>query len=215
MLTERAEELLESLWTAAEAGGASEAERDEAAEKELVAAGAADFGPGGGIRLTPTGESLGRDVVRRHRLAERLLADVLDVRGALMDETACAFEHVLHRDIADRICAMLGHPRISPHGHEIPPGPCCERGTAESPLVAPLSRLAPGQKGVLAYLHASDPQHLQKIMALGLLPGATIELVQSFPAFLFRVGHSEFAVDRTIADEMFVRIGSGQAQPSA
>jgi len=73
-------------------------------------------------------------------------------------------------------------------------------------IVSPLSELAPGQCGKIAYIHTKDDSKLQKMMAIGVIPGMKVRLLQSFPSFLFELGNSQFAVDESIAKEIFVRL---------
>jgi putative ABC transport system ATP-binding protein len=81
---------------------------------------------GGEVHLTEAGSRRARDVVRRHRLAERLFTDTFAVADADAHVQACQFEHIITPDLDQRICSFLGHPKICPHGNPIPPGPCCE-----------------------------------------------------------------------------------------
>ncbi len=77
--------------------------------------------------FTPAGEARARDVIRRHRLAERLFRDVLGIHDeAEIESSACKFEHILSPEVTDRICTLLGHPDACPHGSRIPRGACCE-----------------------------------------------------------------------------------------
>jgi len=77
-------------------------------------------------QFTPAGETRARNVIRRHRLAERLFMDVLSIRDEQeIESSACKFEHILSPDVTDRICTLLGHPAACPHGSPIPTGPCC------------------------------------------------------------------------------------------
>jgi DtxR family Mn-dependent transcriptional regulator len=211
-LEEKAEELLETIWI-----GTREQERDTMPRQEipadtdqvldeLVTAGYVAI-TDGKLRLTVSGEPIARSVIRRHRLAERLLVDVLDTGDNLMHEKACKFEHLLDHGLDDSICSLLGHPRICPHGKPIPPGRCCQQDQAEIPkVVSSLSRLNPGQSGKVAYVYAPQIGELQKLMAMGMLPGAPITLLQSFPSYVFQVGQTKFAVDKEIADAIYVRL---------
>ncbi|HVY92826.1 MAG TPA: iron dependent repressor, metal binding and dimerization domain protein, partial [Bryobacteraceae bacterium] len=79
--------------------------------------------------FTPAGEARARDVIRRHRLAERLFRDVLGIHDETeIESSACKFEHILSPEVTDRMCSLLGHPDACPHGSRIPRGPCCEAG---------------------------------------------------------------------------------------
>ena len=204
-LSENAQEQLEYLWT-------SQAEKD-AAElppsvdyTELVGLGFVELYKSQ-PRLTEAGLSEAANAIRRHRLAERLMVDVLVTSEEQVDVRACSLEHALVDGIEESICTLLGHPRACPHGKPIPPGECCKqmRATVER-LIAPLCELRPGQEGQIAYLHMHDPQHLQKLMAMGVLPGVALKLKSNFPSYVFEAGFSQFAVDETIAADIFVRI---------
>jgi putative ABC transport system ATP-binding protein len=80
----------------------------------------------GVIHLTETGSRRARDVVRRHRLAERLFTDTFAIEDAEAHAQACRFEHIITPELDQRICSFLGHPKTCPHGNPIPPGDCCE-----------------------------------------------------------------------------------------
>ena len=80
------------------------------------------------VELTPRGHKRAADIIRRHRLAERLFTDSLAMDSETeIEQQACKFEHILSSEATDKICKFLGHPRTCPHGSPIPPGPCCGR----------------------------------------------------------------------------------------
>ena len=83
----------------------------------------------GEVRLTEPGSLRARDVVRRHRLAERLFTDTFAIEDAEAHLQACRFEHIITPELDQRICSFLGHPKTCPHGNPIPPGPCCDKKT--------------------------------------------------------------------------------------
>jgi putative ABC transport system ATP-binding protein len=83
------------------------------------------------VEFTPRGRQRAADIIRRHRLAERLFTDSLALDSeSEIEQQACKFEHILSPEATDKICTFLGHPHTCPHGAPIPPGPCCGR-TAE------------------------------------------------------------------------------------
>ncbi len=77
------------------------------------------------LRLTGKGEQRARDIVRRHRLAERLFMDSFGIGDREAENQACKFEHILSPEVTEKICTFLGHPKSCPHGNPIPPGACC------------------------------------------------------------------------------------------
>jgi putative ABC transport system ATP-binding protein len=78
------------------------------------------------IYFTEKGRRRAEDIIRRHRLAERLFTQTFQVEDEKeVAEQACKFEHILSPEATDRICTFLGHPRTCPHGSPIPAGECC------------------------------------------------------------------------------------------
>ena len=211
-LKEQAEEILETLWILTKEKKADSVSLDDLAitkKKSIQQLLNADYISlsDNHVMLTSKGRSEARNVIRRHRLAERLLTDVLDTGDMLTHEKACKFEHLLDRGLDESICSLLGHPKICPHGKPIPPGKCClEKQTQAQKVVSPLSQLSQGQKGKVAYIYAPETGKLQKLMAMGVLPGAPIDLIQEFPSFVFQTGQTQFAVDKEIADTIYVRL---------
>ena len=215
-LEENAEEILESLWIRTEDKKKPLTLDDlEVTEntpiKQLLNANYISVSDGQ-VVLTNKGRPEARNVVRRHRLAERLLADVLGTGDILMHEKACKFEHLLDRGLDESICSLLGHPKVCPHGKPIPPGRCCKQEQTQAQrLVSPLSQLVRGQKGKVAYIYAPESSQLEKLMAMGILPGAPVSLIQSFPSYVFQAHQTQFAVDKEIADAIYVRLVEAEA----
>jgi putative ABC transport system ATP-binding protein len=78
------------------------------------------------VELTDRGRQRAADIIRRHRLAERLFTDSLALESeSEIEQQACKFEHILSPEATEKICTFLGHPRTCPHGAPIPPGRCC------------------------------------------------------------------------------------------
>lgn len=160
------------------------------------------------VALTSDGRALAEDVTRRHRLAERLLSDVLALSSHAIDPNACKLEHIISPEVAQSICTLLGHPSQCPHGSSIPPGPCCQ-GQEETvePIIIPLDKLPAGQKAKIAYLLLQNHPDLHKLLAFGLVPGTFINLHQTFPTYVIEVGETTLALEKEIAEKIFVRRG--------
>ena len=210
ILSDRAEEILETMWVHTEEDKKQIVDlgvvsKGDAAIEELEKSGHVKL-IDNKITLTEAGRREGRQVVRRHRLAERLFTDILDIKRKLVHPVSCQFEHLLHKGIDENICILLGHPKTCPHGKPIPEGECCRKSKVSmGKAVSPLSGLKPKQKGRVAYIHTKDDKKLQKLMAMGVLPGMAISLIQSFPSYVFQIGQSQFAIDTELAECIFVR----------
>lgn len=206
MICQKVEELLEGFYI-------HEVENGEYPSAEIVENGvqgalSLNFIKASGDKYIFTGEGkmMGRGVIRRHRLAEILLTDVLAVKAGEFEEDACRFEHVLKNDVEEKVCSLLGHPTRCPHGNIIPPGDCCKKAlTDQIKEVRPLCDGAPDAEGFVAYLATQDNRQVQKLLAMGILPGAKIKVIRRFPSYVFQVGFSQFAVDRSLAELIYIR----------
>ncbi|MHC4479691.1 MAG: metal-dependent transcriptional regulator [Planctomycetota bacterium] len=209
-LSDRSEEILEQLWILIEERGlhpGSDVLRDDDALTSLCERGLVELREHEAV-LTEEGREQARRCVRRHRLAERLLADVLDSGAEDIHRAGCKFEHGLHAGLEERVCTILGHPRACPHGKSIPRGECCRRLESQTgPLLSTAAELTADEPATIAYLHSERPAE-----AIGALPGAAIVVRQRFPSFLIELDGSQFGIDEEMARQIHVR-RSGQAAP--
>lgn len=159
------------------------------------------------VTLSAPGREAAELIIRRHRLAERLLKDVLAVGHDEMDSAACVFEHYLSEEVTTSICTLLGHPVRCPHGKIIPPGECCRRKERKAlrPLVQPLTDLAPGEEGKVAYITTRHHERLDKLSSLGLLPGTTLRVHQKQPTLVVFMGETQLALDYDTARDVYIR----------
>lgn len=206
-------ELLEALWTLEEQGEVfphdvrqiAHAEVTDQLLERAVREGLIQELPSGHVRLTPKGRAVAMPIIRRHRLAERLMCDALGVDVEETEAAACEFEHVLAEGITRAICTLLGHPRFCPHGRPIPEGPCCRRAEEQvKAVVMPCDRLGIGETARVAYVNARSHARLLRLSALGILPGVPVTLLQRWPSLILRCEGTEIALDRETAHEIYV-----------
>ncbi|MCL4872683.1 metal-dependent transcriptional regulator [bacterium] len=158
------------------------------------------------ITLTPAGERLAEAAIRRHRLAERLLTEVLAMDEENLEQNACSFEHTLSPEVTDSICTLLGHPPTCPHGLPIPRGACCKKAKDElKPIVQQLNVLEVGDTGRIIFIASNSHVRLDKLGSLGIVPGSTIRVHQKRPAFVIQLGETTLALDPEIIKEIYVR----------
>ncbi len=158
------------------------------------------------VHLTPPGETRAREIIRRHRLAERLLVDLFELGEASLEATACQFEHILSPEVTDNVCTLLGHPPLCPHGRPIPRGACCARLRRDvRPVVLPLNDLPAGMTARLVFITPQAYAQIDRLSTLGLVPGAEIWLRQKRPAYVLRVGQTDLALDSSVARDLYVR----------
>ena len=157
---------------------------------------------GGELNLSKLGEKRARDIIRRHRLAERLFADVLDIKDFEAD--ACRLEHALSHESEQAICTLLGHPPRCPHGKEIPKGECCAVFTRKvSPLTQRLADMEVGKEARVTFMQGVA---VDRLGTMGLVPGNTVKLNQKKPAFVIEIDETTVAIDAEIAEGIYVKL---------
>ncbi|MER2134781.1 MAG: metal-dependent transcriptional regulator [Arthrobacter sp.] len=135
------------------------------------------------LELTELGRRRATEVMRKHRLAERLLADVIGLDWAYVHDEACRWEHVMSERVERRLYDLLGRPTESPYGNPIPGLEALGGDAAVQPAVAyrdlltAVELVSPGQPMVLERLAEPiqvDPELLTQLDEAGLRPGASI-----------------------------------------
>jgi len=158
------------------------------------------------VELKEKGEVRARDLTRRHRLAERLFYDVLEVGMEESEYAACEVEHFLSPSVTDSVCSFLGHPPTCPHGKPIPRGKCCSKYKHEfRPLVMQLKELEVGSHGRIVFITPFENSRLERLASLGIIPGSIIKLKQKKPSFVLEIDETTLAIDSSIAESIYVK----------
>ena len=156
------------------------------------------------VEFTGRGEARARQLIRAHRIAERLIHDVL---GREFESGACEFEHIVDTDLVDSICTLLGHPRECPHGFPIPEGDCCRQSAKTiNRAIVPLAEMKVGQSGRIAYVYAKSDQQLHRLASLQIRPGSQIRLHQVYPSFVVECEGANVAFDVDVARDINVTL---------
>ncbi|MBC8549296.1 MAG: metal-dependent transcriptional regulator [Candidatus Brocadiales bacterium] len=159
------------------------------------------------IHLTETGHKKAIPIIRRHRLAERLLNDVLGVSDEVFERGACQFEHFINEGITASICMLLGHPTVCPHGKKIPPGECCSHTKRKlQPVFGPVSKLRTGIKAKVVYISTGSQESLDWLSSIGVVPGLVFTIHHRKPSLVIRFGETQLALDDDIANFIYVRV---------
>ncbi len=170
---------------------------------ELACQGLVELAPdGSAIALTEKGDDRASGLIRAHRLAERLLYDVL---GGDYESGACEFEHIVTPELVDSICILLGHPKLCPHGMPIPQGECCKASfrTAHSSVTS-MTEMEVGQSARVAYINTESDQQIHKMDGLRIRPGVVLTLHQRYPAYVVECEGGNIAMDEQIAASISV-----------
>lgn len=164
-----------------------------------------EFDNAGVVKLKEIGLRKATSIVRKHRIAERLLLDILDLHEVLMEKNACVFEHHLASVVTDRICTILNHPPVCPHNKPIPRGKCCQQQTDKfTPAVIPLNEASLNLMHKVIFTKDFDTKTFLTMKSFGIYPGATIKILQKYPEILLEIENSKVALERRIADKIFL-----------
>ncbi|MGH9385995.1 MAG: metal-dependent transcriptional regulator [Vicinamibacterales bacterium] len=140
--------------------------------KALAESGLVSYEPYSGVKLTAAGESLAARVLRRHRLIELFLVQILGMNWDEVHDDAERLEHVVSDRLVERIDDMLGHPEVDPHGDPIPtPDGQVQRRPFETLLTCPLRTPV-----TVARVTDQDAAFLRFVESHDLKPGQTIEV---------------------------------------
>ena len=161
-----------------------------------------------GVKLTEAGRKIAVDVIRRHRLAERLLTDFLKIDWGKVHEQACGLEHAITDEFINPLDKALGHPQTCPHGNPIPTI-CGEILEEES---QPLEALDEGEKSVVSKIVDERQDLLEYLMSINLVPGAHIEVDEKAPfdgPITVKIDGQRHPIGRKIAAIVWVKKRKG------
>jgi DtxR family Mn-dependent transcriptional regulator len=181
--------------------------------KRLADRGLADHTPYRGVVLTPIGRQLAVGAIRRHRIVERFLSDMLGYAWNEADRLAGAFEHDLPQEVEDRLFVALDRPATCPHGFPIP-----EPEVGEIPDLPELYALEPGDVAVVAVPGSTDPEVVAFLGTLGLRPGVKVEVREKHPfdgPLVLRVEGQDRTVGEKVARQIFVHRDDEQKERKA
>ena len=130
-----------------------------------------------GVTLTDTGREEALRVIRRHRILETYLVQVLGLEWDLVHEEAERLEHAASDQLIDRMAEALGNPRFDPHGAPIPTAD----GDVESEELIPMTDVPVGSLGELRQVRDEDPDRLRYIASLGLRVGTRFKVLDAAP----------------------------------
>ena len=144
--------------------------------KRLADRGLVDHRPYQGVTFTDLGRRAAVAAIRRHRIVERFLADMLGYAWNEADELAVAFEHDLPDEVTDRLFVALHRPDTCPHGFPIP-----QPEAADLPNTPELYDLQPGDVAEVAVSGSTDAEILAFLGTLGVVPGVKVTVVEKHP----------------------------------
>lgn len=216
-LTKESEEYLEAIYKLQKRNGI--AKTTEIAKELDVALGSVtntieclekkglvEHQPYRGVKLTEKGVKEALKVIRKHRLAERLLVDALRMEWSKVHEAACSLEHAITEEMLPYIERALGYPRKCPHGNPIP----TNEGEITKEESFPLHSLKIGKFAKIAKITMESREVLKALEDYGLKPGQTLYLADKDlknGLVKVRVGEECFTLDSRLASVIWVKGG--------
>ncbi len=166
------------------------------------------------LQLTDQGSKLATRVMRKHRLAERLLVDVIGLEWDQVHAEACRWEHVMSEEVERRLLKLLHHPTTSPYGNPIPgldelgAGEVVEQFLDEG--VEDLSRVATEEEMAVAVMRIAEPLQTNEpqmavLRRVGVRPGSVIRVSLGAEGVLIASGGESAELDNEAASHLFVR----------
>ena len=181
--------------------------------RRLAQQGYISMGEGKALLLTEKGRQAAEALVRRHRLSERWLVDVLGMDWSKVHDEACKLEHALSPEVEERLASFLNNPSTCPHGNPIPGA----RGTA--PAGTLLSEARTGEEATLLRISSAgekNPQFLDYLKEKGLVPGTRFKVVEVAPwtgIIRVAVGDSVVPIGIDSASQLWVQQEQWTAHP--
>jgi DtxR family Mn-dependent transcriptional regulator len=181
--------------------------------QRLAAEGLVEYEPNKGATLTEEGSRAAITTIRRHRLWERFLTDILGLKWDKVHEEACRLEHATSPETEDRLASLIGETGTCPHGHPIPD----KNGNMPDQGVRPLSEFKPGERVCIAAIGKETPGLLRKVEKWGLKPGVVVSIgsKESDGAMKLKLEDRELVLKEDSASDLLAKpAGAEEKMPS-
>lgn len=154
-----------------------------------------------GVKLTKQGERIALDILRRHRLAERLLTDMLKADWSTVHKDACILEHALTKNTVALLEERLGYPKVCPHGNPIP----TETGLIEEQKSTPLSEANQNEEYVVESITDEEQKDLEQLANKRIIPNAIIKVTKQNKLKIFlQVEGKEQDLSKSLASKVMI-----------
>ena len=166
-----------------------------------------------GVRLTAVGELAALRIIRRHRVLELFLAEVLGYEWDRVHDEAERLEHAASDELIERLARLLGEPERDPHGSAIP----TPEGEMDRSSYPALAELEPGEQTRVLEVEVHEPEQLRYLGSLDLYPGSEVEVTGKSPfegPITLRVNGEPQVISHALAQRIRVRSDDGASAPS-
>ncbi len=175
--------------------------------------GLVDHKPNEGVSLTDIGLSKALEVIRRHRLWERFLTDVLGMTWDTVHDEACKLEHLASPEVTERLARILGGADTCPHGQPIPD----KDGNIKEEKISPLTDFQPSQQVCIVAVDIEDAKTLEEIEKLGLKRKVVVTILgkKADGDLELEVGKKKLRLSSTMAGVLLAKPITSQLQCKA
>jgi DtxR family Mn-dependent transcriptional regulator len=171
--------------------------------KKLADEGTLTHTPYKGVALTEDGRKIALRIIRKHRLWEMFLVDVLNFSWDEIDPEAEKFEHIMSDIMEEKIDQLLGFPKVDPHGHPIPR----KDGTMHKLTGIPLSDAKEGITARVIRVNDANSELLRFITSIGISLNKNIHIKRKMKfdnSLLIKINNKETNISATVAENIFV-----------
>jgi DtxR family Mn-dependent transcriptional regulator len=160
------------------------------------------------VHLTERGRNRAESVVRKHRLAERLLTDIIGLPWEKSHTEACRWEHVISDEVEGRLIELLGHPQTCPHGNPIP-GSGIRKGRDQVALSSVKGGARIRLERVTEQVE-TDAAAMSYLSEAGFVPGADARVSAKAPdgTLTLQLGGHTLALGAVLAEKLFVSVAA-------
>jgi len=155
-----------------------------------------------GVKLTKDGQKIALDIIRRHRLAERFLTDILKADWTIVHEEACKLEHALSKNVTEMLDERLKYPKYCPHGNPIP----TEEGIIEELPTIALTEADTNENYIVDRIVDEENVDLELLARKGIKPKALVQILRKEnKQVFFSVDGNGQELTRKVADRVLLR----------
>jgi DtxR family Mn-dependent transcriptional regulator len=170
--------------------------------EHLESHGLVSHEPYRGVKLTREGEKIALSIIRRHRLAERLLTDILKAEWSTVHEDACKLEHAMTKNVVSLLAKRLGNPKCCPHGNPIP----AENGTFTEENCIILTEIELNENYTVARIIDEKLENLSVLAEAGIKPETCICVIEKSPTkVVVSVNGKAVSLERELAENVRVK----------
>ncbi len=170
------------------------------ADKELI-----NYTRYQGVSLTPAGEKIAVQIIRKHRLWEYFLVEKLDFKWDEVHEMAEEMEHISSMELVDRLDKFMGYPKYDPHGDPIPDS----NGQFKKHDLQPVSTIGVNDKGIISGVRDHSPGFLQYLEKQQLTIGKKItvtEINEYDHSMVLEIGDTKTHISREVANNLLIAL---------